>query len=393
MPLQSAILEEEAEEVHWFEALLESNLKKLREAGQLRQLTSPAGSLANFSSNDYLGLRRHPKIVAGAISFASRYGAGSGASRVLTGTQAFQIQTEEKLAIFKGTEAALIFSSGFQVNATLIPMLVGELGGMECVRLYVDRLAHTSMYYGIRASGVRQNRYNHNNMRHLEELLIRDQDLGGRAIILTESVFSMDGDKCHLASVSALAERFGALLYVDEAHATGVYGKNGAGLCAELDPPARIVMGTLGKALGGFGAYVAGSRALINTIITRCTGFIYTTAPPPAVFGALDAALDLVPQMNAERAHLLNLAERFRRAATDTGFYCCSSNTQIVPIQLKDPMGAQKYLLDNGFDARGIRAPTVPVGKERVRFSFTANLPEESLTRLISILPGLKGFA
>ena len=195
------------------------------------------------------------------------------------------------------------------------------------------------------------------------------------------------------ARLVELAERYGAALYLDEAHATGVLGLRGAGLAADVLGHGGIRMGTLGKALGGYGAYVAGSRALVDLVVTRCAGFIYATAPPPAVFGALEAALDLVPTMDAARARLLRLGDAVRAALAGAGFSYGASSTQIVPVVLGDPLAAQAYLEEAGFRAIPIRPPTVPAGSSRLRLSLRADLAEEEVAGLLDALPGLARFA
>ena len=287
-----------------FQQTLAERLEQAEQAGRRRRLRSmsrEAGGkirladgrvLADFSSNDYLGLALHPKVMARAADYAGRFGAGSPASRLVTGTSPQHLAVEEKLAAFKGAQAALLFASGWQANASVLPAIAALADGP--VTLFADRLIHASLHAGAALAGLQQVRFRHNDLEHLERLLIARQ--GGMRLILTESVFSMDGDHADLPALLALAERHEALLYVDEAHATGVFGPRGAGLCAQLPKDAPvIVMGTLGKALGGFGAYVAGSQTLIDYLIHTCSGFIHTTALPPSMLGAIDAALDLVP--------------------------------------------------------------------------------------------------
>ena len=267
-------------------------------------------ALIDASSNDYLGLSQHPLLKARAAEWAQRNGAGAPASRLVTGTRDITLTVEEKLAAFKRCEAALLFSTGFQANATVIPALAGVGAAAPCVpgiplrgqvtAIFSDELNHASIIHGVRAAKSPTEIFRHNDLDHLDDLLGRHS---GRKLIITESVFSMDGDRADLPALVRLAERHGAALYVDEAHATGVLGPEGRGLAAQCAQSGGvdIVMGTLGKAFGAFGAYIAGSRALIDWLVNRCPGFIYTTALPPAVLGAVDAALELVPAMDADR--------------------------------------------------------------------------------------------
>jgi 8-amino-7-oxononanoate synthase len=381
--------------------LAESRLAELAEAGRLRRLRpyrregaqvvrADGTRLIDFSGNDYLGLSRHPALIARARVWTERYGAGASASRLVTGTLDAYLAVEERLAAFKGTEAALVFNAGFQANATILPALA-ELFGETIV--YADRLNHASLHHGITAGGLRQQRFRHNDLDHLRTLLARDRDRPGRRLIVTESVFSMDGDRAPLGELIALAEEFGAFLYVDEAHATGILGPQGRGLTAEHPGRVDVVMGTLGKALGGFGAYVAGSRALVDFLINRCAGFIYSTALPPSVFGALDAALDLIPAMEAERARARDHAEAFRKAAQATGFSTAASDTQIVPLLIGGndaTLAAQARLEEHGLLAIAIRPPTVPEGEARLRLSFSAAHSDADIRRLIDSLGSVR---
>jgi 8-amino-7-oxononanoate synthase len=381
--------------------LAEARLVELAEAGRLRRLRpyrrdgthvvrEDGTRLVDFSGNDYLGLSRHPALVARARDWTERYGAGASASRLVTGTLDVYVAVEQKLAAFKGTEAALVFNAGFQANATILPALA-ELFGDTIV--YGDRLNHASLHHGVAAAGLRQQRFRHNDLDHLRTLLARDRDKPGRRLIVTESVFSMDGDRAPLAELIALAEEFGAHLYVDEAHATGVLGPQGRGLTAEYPRRIDVVMGTVGKALGGFGAYVAGSRALIDFLVNRCAGFIYSTALPPAVFGALDAALDLVPGLEPERTRVRDHAERFRQAAKRHNFSTGASDTQIVPLLIGGnaaTLQAQARLEEQGLLGIAIRPPTVPDGEGRLRLSFSAAHNETDVARLCDALAGLE---
>jgi 8-amino-7-oxononanoate synthase len=224
-------------------------------------------------------------------------------------------------------------------------------------------------------------------------LLARDQGKPGRRLIVTESVFSMDGDRAPLGALIGLAEEFGAHLYVDEAHATGVLGPQGRGLTTAHPGRVDMVMGTVGKALGGFGAYVAGSRALIAFLVNRCAGFIYSTALPPSVFGALDAALDLVPAMDTERARVQAHAERFRQAARRCNLSTGASDTQIVPLLIggnAETLATQAQLEQQGLLGIAIRPPTVPEGEARLRLSFSAAHRAEDVARLCDALAGLR---
>ena len=275
------------------------------------RLARDGATLIDFSSNDYLGLALHPLLAERATEWTARHGSGAGASRLVTGTHQAHLGLEAKIAAFKGREAALLFPSGWQLNAAVLAAL---LKAAPQALLFTDRLIHASLHAG--AAGHRQIRFRHNDLDHLEELLAGYADRPGPRLIVTESVFSMDGDRTDLARLGAIARAHDAFVYLDEAHATGVLGPEGRGLSAEAPGAADLVMGTFSKAMGGFGAYVAGSRLLIDYLVNVCGGFIFSTAPPPAMLGAIDAALDLVPGMEAERARL-----------AAHGVHCCAAGS------------------------------------------------------------------
>lgn len=376
----------------WLEDAAATALDRLDAADRRRRLRAVAlpgprlvladgRSLIDASSNDYLGLSQHPALKARAIEWVERFGAGMRASRLVTGTLEAVLELEARLADFKGCEAALIFNAGYQANAAVLPALFELAGGREAL-VFADRLNHASLHAGCAAAGVRQIRFRHNDLDHLEELLAAHA--GRRGFILTESVFSMDGDVADVARLAAIARRHDAVLYLDEAHATGVLGAQGRGLAAAA--PGAVVMGTLGKAFGGAGAYIAGSRALIDYLVNRCTGFIYSTAPAPAAFGAVDAALDLMPCMDAERALLTSRGERLRARLAGLGISTLASATQIVPAVLGSDaaaLAAQQRLEARGVLAVAIRPPTVPEGGSRLRFSLSSALADADFEQLL----------
>jgi 8-amino-7-oxononanoate synthase len=352
--------------------------------------------LINFASNDYLGLSRHPELIARTREWTERLGAGSGASRLVTGTLEAHAAVEAKIAAAKGQEAALIFASGWQANAGVIPAVLAAGEGEAMV--FTDKLVHASFHAGCAAAGVRQIRYRHNDLDHLESLLAARDGQFGRRYILAESVFSMDGDRADVAALARLAEDYGAFLYLDEAHATGVLGPHGMGLSGLAPEGVDLIMGTFSKAMGGFGAYVAGSRALCDYLINTCGAFIYTTAPPPSVLGAIDAALDLVPTMDAEREALIETSGRLRAALVELGLSTGESSTQIIPAIVGDAENA--LALSAELEAAGllvpaIRPPTVPNGTSRLRFALSAAHGPEEIDRLFAVLGGLapQGFA
>ena len=374
------------------DALLQTRLAALNDANRLRRLRpwhwskgelhdADGRSLIDASSNDYLGLSQHPLVKARAAEWAERHGAGAPASRLVTGTRDITLAVEQRLADFKRCEAALLFSTGFQANTTVIPALA-RVGDGETA-IFSDALNHASIVHGCRLARARTQVFRHNDLDHLDQLL---GQFPGRKLIVTESVFSMDGDRADLPALVQLAERHGAALYVDEAHATGVLGPQGRGLAAESGG-VDVVMGTLGKAFGAFGAYIAGSRALIDYLVNSCPGFIYTTALPPAVLGAVDAALDLVPDMDQERAQLARNSQRLRDVLTHLNYDTLSSSTQIIPAVIgseADALAAAQRLENAGVLTVAIRPPTVPEGTSRLRLTLHANLGEAGMQRLLN---------
>lgn len=333
--------------------------------------------LVDFSSNDYLGLARHPLLIERANKWTAEHGTGAGASRLVTGTHQAHLAIEAKIAAFKDTEAALLFPSGWQCNAAVLAALLRAAPG---VQLFTDRLIHASLHAG--AAGHRQIRFRHNDLDHLEELLGAHE--GGPRLIVTESVFSMDGDRVDLARLVAIARAHDAFLYVDEAHATGVLGPEGRGLSA-AHPGADLVMGTFSKAFGCFGAYVAGSRLLIDYLVNACGGFIFSTAPPPAMLGAIDAALELVPAMDAERARLAAHGDHLRARLASAGIDTAASSTQIVPAIVGDAeeaLALAEALATGGLLAAAIRPPTVPIGTSRLRLALHATHSAEDVDSL-----------
>ena len=378
-------------------------LDRLSALGRRRTLraVTPAGAcvvmregrrLVNFSSNDYLGLSRHPEIIARVRDWASEYGVGAGASRLVSGTFDLHERIEAKIARAKGTEAALLFASGYQANVSLPPALFdAKVLGAEAL-VFCDRLNHASLHDGCRAAGVRQIRYRHRDLAHLEDLLRRHADDARPRFIVSETVFSMDGDEADVAGLVALARRFGAFLYLDEAHATGVFGPDGFGHSAGFPGEVDVAMGTFGKALGGFGAYVACSREVREYLVNRCAGFVYSTALPPPALAAIDAALDLLPRLGAERRALLSNADAVRAAFRRAGLDCGGSTTQIVPVIVGEDAAALELasrLEEEGILAVAIRPPTVPEGTSRVRFSLSAAHRAEDIALLMGAAPRL----
>ena len=372
-----------------------TELLRIEEAGlyrKLRLVESDQGptlrldgrEVINFSSNNYLGLANHPSLCKAAKEAIDRYGCGSGASRLISGNMTLHEELESKIAELKGTEAALVFNSGFQANTGILSTLVGE-GDV----ILSDALNHASIIDGCRLSRAKVVVYGHCDIDQLERSL-KDAPSNARKLIVTESLFSMDGDEAPLNDIVNLAEKHGAMVMVDEAHATGVYEPSGAGLVAKLGLGDRvpIQMGTLGKALGGFGAYVAGSKALRELLINRCRSFIFTTSLPPAVMAMGMAAIDLVMREPERRQALWNNCERLRSGLKELGYSLGGSQSQILPLMVGDAtacMRLSQKLLDGGIFAQGIRPPTVPAGTSRLRITLMATHTREHIDLALKV--------
>ncbi len=370
-------------------------LDRIGARGERRQLTPTARigsarlardgvSLVDFSSNDYLGLANHPLLAERSAAWGALHGTGSGASRLVTGTMDAHLMLEARIAAFKRTEAALLFASGWQLNAAVLPALLKAAPGML---LFTDRLIHASLHAG--AAGHRQIRFRHNDLTHLATLLADNADAPGPRVIITESVFSMDGDRVDIARLSTIARAHGAFLYVDEAHAAGVLGPGGAGLTAERPGSVDLVMGTFSKAMGGFGAYVAGSRLLIDYLVNACGGFIFSTALPPTVLGAIDAALDLVPAMEPDRLKLAAHGAHLRQRLNDAGIDTADSSTQIIPAIVgpaDETVALARALAGDGLLAAAIRPPTVPPGTSRLRIALRSPHETADIDRIADAL-------
>ncbi len=346
------------------------------------EVTVNGRPMLNFSSNDYLGLSGHPQLKQRAIEFMERYGAGSTASRLICGTYECFDQVEQKLADLKGTESALLLSSGFQANVSILPALTDRHS-----LILSDRLNHRSLVEGALLSRCQVVRFRHNDLDHLRQLLEENQEKNhSRTLIVTESVFSVDGDRSDIDALVELAEEFQALLIIDEAHATGVLGTRGMGLTCGKN--VDLTIGTSGKALGSFGSYITCSKAMRDYFINCCAGFIYTTALPPSVVGAIDAALDIIPAMEVERQELQRGAEFVRTSLQELGWNTGNSSTQIIPVIVREEKGTlelSKWLEEQGILAVGIRPPTVEKGQARIRLALSASHTQEHLEKLIDV--------
>ncbi len=338
--------------------------------------------LVNFSSNDYLGLSQHPHIKQRSIDWIERYGNGATASRLICGNVEGLVQLEEILAGLKSSEAALILNSGFQTNITLIPALADSN-----TLILSDELNHNSIVQGCILARCDTLIFRHNDTAHLKQLLEDNQDKRySRILIITETVFSMDGDCCDLEVLRQLSEKFNAILIVDEAHATGVTGPNGMGLAK--GKMADIIVGTFGKACSSYGSYVACNRSTRDYLINYCSGLIFSTALPPSVLGAIEAALEIVPTMQSERKLLHEKSNFLRSSLTKLGYTTGQSTSQIIPIIIGDDVKTLKlatWLEKNNVLATAIRPPTVPEGTARIRIALSSEHSWEQIDHLLKL--------
>jgi glycine C-acetyltransferase len=348
----------------------------------------------NFSSNDYLNLSGHPMIIKTVIASMKKIGYGSGASRLLSGTCVSHKKLEERIAEFKGTEKALVFNTGYAANTGVIPAVAGS----DAV-IFSDELNHASIVDGIRLSKASVKIYRHKDIHHLEPLI--KKSLGKskirRRLIITDTVFSMDGDIAPLRDMLSLCEKYDALLMIDDAHGTGVIGKTGRGGLEHfgISRTDRIIqMGTLSKAFGCFGAFVAGSKDLVNLLISKARSFMYSTSLPPALAEACTKAIDIVEHGSGlRRKRLWKNRKRLYDGLKSLGFDIPGSETPIIPVMAGDTERALrtgKHLFKDKLFAPAIRPPTIPDGKCRIRFSVTAAHTDEDIDRLLESLSNLR---
>lgn len=371
---------------------LKEELEEIREKGlerSLRRVDSDQGiylevegrKLLNFSSNNYLGLANDERLKKASMEATTKYGTGSGASRLITGSMALHHQLEEKIAQFKNTPAALVFNSGYQANIGILTALLKE--GDE---VYSDELNHASIVDGCRLSRATIHIYRHNDINHLASLVgAGSKPALGRRLIVTDSVFSMDGDCAPLKDLASLAEKYSAWLMVDEAHATGVFGPGGKGLVEATWPSGvplylkehLIQMGTLGKALGSFGAYVAGSKNLIRLLVNKSRSFIYSTSLPPGVLAASLKAIEIVESEPERRTKLWENIKWMKASSPIIPFIVGSSEKALA---------ASQSLFEKGFWVGAIRYPTVAKGTERLRITLMATHSTEQIKSLSEAL-------
>lgn len=336
-----------------------------------------------FAGNDYLGLASHPEVIQAAAKALADYGNSAGGSRLISGNHHLYAELESSLADFKQKEAALVFATGFMANLGLLSAVAGPKDV-----IYIDKLSHASIYDGSRLSDGAVRRYPHNNLDKLERLLA-GEEVAGRRLIVTEGVFSMDGDCAPLPDLKRLASKYSCLLIVDDAHGTGVLGPEGRGTAAHLGVTPDVEIGTLSKAIGGLGGFVAGSRELIDFLVAKARPFIYSTGLPPATLAGAIAAVSIIRTQGWRRERVLALAERARARLNEAGWRIPAGFTPIIPLIVNDAGRAEALsgaLLDKGVFIPAVKAPSVPARQARLRLTISAAHSDEELDNALNVL-------
>ena len=376
---------------------LTEQLESWRQAGtfqRLRELQSPCEPVSTFdgrevinlASNNYLGLANHPKLVEAAVAAAKKYGAGSGAVRTISGTMSLHMELERRIAAFKSVEACVVFQSGFAANAGTVSAILGADD-----HIISDELNHASIIDGCRLSKAKIHVFPHRDTARAGAILADLESQPGRKLLITDGVFSMDGDIGPLPALVEAAERHGAIMMIDDAHSSGVLGRNGRGTVDHYDLHGRvdIQVGTLSKAVGVLGGYVCGSRDLIDFLYHRARPFLFSTSHPPAVAAACMAAFDILEQEPERIATLWDNTRYFKSTLANAGFNTGASETPITPIMVGEASAAHRFsreLFEEGLYATGIGFPTVAKDKARIRTIVTATHTREMLDRAVEIL-------
>ena len=365
------------------------NNGKYRRLGVLRQESN--SGLLDFSTNDYLNLSHNKDVMLAGEIAAQRYGIGSTGSRLLSGNCKLFEEFEDAIAKDKKTETSLVFNSGFQANISTLSCILADKILNAKPLVFFDKLNHSSLYQAVFLSRAELRRYHHNDINQLESFLEEHKNDPRPKFIITETVFGMDGDIAPLEEIATLAKKFNAFLYLDEAHATGVFGTDGYGLSTTLDlqDVPHIIMGTFSKAIGVSGGYIACNNVMRDFIINKATGFIYSTAPSPAVIGAAFKSWELAKSLDKERKVLQGLGNTLRTMLKDRGFNIGTSQTHIIPIILNEEdkcLKTQKALLQEGVIVSCIRPPTVSPGTSRLRIALTTRHTNNDLKRLVERL-------
>lgn len=362
----------------------QQTLKQIHYNGNYRRLAQIRQGSVDFSSNDYLGLSKNCQVIEAAHQAGLLYGLGATGSRLLSGNYPLIEELETRIAQDKNCESALVFSTGFQANISVLSTLLADQKAL----VFFDKLNHASLYQAVQSVDCKLIRYRSCDMDHLAELLKKHQQDPSPKWIVTETIFGMDGKKCPLHPIIDLSETHGAWLYLDEAHATGLYGPRGYGLSTYHNlPETTIVMGTFSKALGSSGAYIACPSVIKDYLINRSGGFIYSTAPSPMVIGGTLKAWELVPALAPERQHIQDLARYARHHLSSLDIL--DGETNIIPIIIGDPtktLELKDRLSQNGIDVSAVRSPTVPKGTDRLRLAINATHTKDDIDQLIESL-------
>jgi len=353
------------------------------ETGQSPEVTIDGKKYVLLGSNSYLGLSVDPKVVEAARLALEKYGTGSGGSRLVSGSSDLHRVLEHRIAEFKNTEAAILFSSGYLANIGTISALVSSND-----IIYSDELNHASIIDGAKLSRASVRIYKHLDLNHLKEILESDKDKNCKRLIVTDSVFSMDGDLVPLPELVEISERYSCMLMIDEAHATGVLGKRGSGATEHYGVEDRVpvVMGTLSKAIGSLGGYIAGSQVLIDFIRNRVRSYIFDTSLPPASVAASIAAIDIIENEPERREHLWNLVNQFKSGITETGLTILPSHSAIIPVligEAEPALNFAKALREYGIFTPAVRPPSVPHGMCRIRVTIMAKHNEKDIARAL----------
>ncbi len=375
-----------------FYCLYKRYCDKQQDTGKYRELPDLSclnkNLILDFSSNDYLNLSQNLELVEAVREAAKLYGIGSTGSRLLSGNHILFKDLEKQIAIDKGTEAALIFNSGYQANVTILSSLLDKSVLASQAIVFFDRLNHASLYQGVFLSGAELIRYHHNDMEHLETVMLKYKNSSRPKFIVSETLYGMDGDIAPVAHLVMLADRYKALLYLDEAHASGILGKDGYGVSTTIDMShiKHVIMGTFSKGLGVYGAYIACSQIIKEFLINKCSGFIYSTSLPPMVINAVMKSWKIIKLFGQQRCDLLEQALYLRLQLKYLGFNIGSSDTHIIPIILgseEATLKAYNDLKNMGILLSAVRPPTVPPSASRLRLALTLKHTRKDIEKLL----------
>ena len=350
-------------------------------------------TLLNFSSNDYLGLSQNNTIKNDTIKIIKKYGIGSGSSRLVSGNFDFHEKIERELAKKKKSETTIIFSTGYLANYSILSSILSSNIFKKNPIVFSDKLNHQCIYEGCKDKRINFLRFHHNDMNHLEYLLKKNKFKQNPKFILSESIFSMDGDFADIQSLVNLKKKYNSFLFLDEAHATGIYGKNGFGLSLEFNNDIDCVTGTFSKAFGSFGAYVSCSKNLKSFLINKCPSFIYSTSLPFSLLASIYSGIKIIPKLKNERKKLIKNSYFLRTMLNKEGFNIGNSQTNIIPIIIgnsKKALIISKKLEKKGFYVVPIRPPSVPPNSSRLRISITSSHSQNNIKKLFKFLKMFK---